>query len=164
MKYLFIIFLLLFSSVSWSEDINLDDLIKRDGLYYEKFTDVPFTGEVTGKEQGKISKGKREGEWLWYFENGQLRRESYYKEGKKDGKWTAWYENGQLWYERYFNNDKRVYNWLMWHNNGKKWSDVYWLNDEYVVRKSWDKNGKLWLHIDVEKGIRFNLGISRMKS
>ena len=44
----------------------------------------------------------------------------------------------------------------MWHNNGKKWSDVYWLNDEYVVRKSWDKNGKLWLHY--ENGIRIKLG------
>ena len=54
--------------------LNFDDLIisNQDGLFYERLTDVPFTGEVTGKEQGKISKGKREGEWLWYFENGQL--------------------------------------------------------------------------------------------
>ena len=72
MKYLLIIFLLLSPSVSWSEDITLDDLVERDGLYYEKFTDVPFSGDVVGKEQGKIRKGKPHGEWLVYYENGQI--------------------------------------------------------------------------------------------
>ena len=24
----------------------MDDLVQRDGLYYQKFTDVPFTGEI----------------------------------------------------------------------------------------------------------------------
>jgi len=30
----------------------MDDLMKRDGFYYREFTDVPFTGKITGKEQG----------------------------------------------------------------------------------------------------------------
>ena len=97
MKYLLIISCLLFTSVGWSKDINGDDLIKRQGLYYEKFTEKPFTGNVTGKEQGKISKGKREGEWVHYYENGQLRGKSNYKEGKlEDEVVFKYYENGQL--------------------------------------------------------------------
>ena len=57
MKYLLILSCLLFTSVGWNKDISLDDLIilNQDGLYYEKFTDVPFTGQVTGKKQGKIN-------------------------------------------------------------------------------------------------------------
>ena len=96
MKYLLIISCLLFTSVGWSKDVNIDDLVKTDGLYYEKFTDEPFTGEVTGNQQGKISKGKREGEWLWYWDNGQLRFKSNYKDGKKDGESLRYYESGQL--------------------------------------------------------------------
>ena len=96
MKYLIIIFLLLSPSVSWSEDIDWNDLVQRDGLYYEKFTDVPFTGNSIGKYQGKISKGKREGEWLEYYEDGQLHYKSNYKDGKQDGEWLSYYENGQL--------------------------------------------------------------------
>ena len=80
MKYLLVIFCLLFTSVGWSEDISIDYLVVRDGLYYEKFTDVPFTGEVTGTQIGKISKGKREGEWLSYRVNGQLWVKENYKE------------------------------------------------------------------------------------
>ena len=25
----------------------MDDLVEREGIYYEKFTDIPFTSEVT---------------------------------------------------------------------------------------------------------------------
>jgi hypothetical protein len=27
----------------------MDDLVKREGLYYKKFSDVPFSGKATGK-------------------------------------------------------------------------------------------------------------------
>ena len=54
MKYLLIISCLLFTSVGWSKTINGDDLVERGGLYYEKYTDVPFTGNVVGKFQGKF--------------------------------------------------------------------------------------------------------------
>ena len=52
-------FLGLFTSFGWSKDLSMDDLVKRDGLYYEKFTDVPFSGNVVGKETGKIKNGIR---------------------------------------------------------------------------------------------------------
>ena len=31
----------------WSETI--DDLVERDGLYFKKFTDNPFTGQLNGE-------------------------------------------------------------------------------------------------------------------
>ena len=98
MKYLLIISCLLFTSVGWSKDINSDDLVERDGLFYEKFMDVPFTGNSIGIEQGKLIKGKREGEWIKYFENGQLQHKQNYKDGKRDGEQLEYYENGQLKY------------------------------------------------------------------
>ena len=59
MKHLLIIFSLLLTSISWSKDVDYNDLVKRDGLYYEKFTDEPFTGKSTGKERGKIKDSKK---------------------------------------------------------------------------------------------------------
>ena len=32
--------------------VKFDDLVKRDGFHYKKFTDLPFTGKTTGKTQG----------------------------------------------------------------------------------------------------------------
>ena len=100
MKYLLIIFLLLSPSVSWSADVSFDDLVKRDGLYFEKFTDVPFSGDVVGYTQGKMSKGKRDGEWLFYTENGQLYYKTNYKDGKLEGEDLTYDDNGQLYIKK----------------------------------------------------------------
>ena len=38
--------LILFALLSWGE--IMDDLVERDGLFYKKFIQTPFTGEITG--------------------------------------------------------------------------------------------------------------------
>ena len=38
--------LILFALPSWGETLTKDDLVERNDLYYEKFTDVQFTGKV----------------------------------------------------------------------------------------------------------------------
>ena len=131
MKYLLIIFLFLSSSLSWSKDVSRDDLVKRDGLFYEKFTDMPFTGNVTGKKQGKIIEGKPEGEFLTYYESGQLKEKINYKDGKKEGERILYYESGQL--EEKVNYKEGVKNgeWLNYYDNGQ------------LVRTRIYKDGKL---------------------
>ena len=67
MKLLITFFTVLFcltSSVGWSFEFK--DLIERNGVYYKKLSDVPFTGEVTGKYQGSFKNVKREGSWIYY--------------------------------------------------------------------------------------------------
>ena len=85
-----ILFLSLLSSPSWSENLTIDDLVERDGLFYKKFTDVPFTGKITGKEQGSFKDGKEEGEWVIYWDNGQVFEKGSYKNGKQEGVWVPW--------------------------------------------------------------------------
>ena len=88
--------------------INKKDLIQRDGLFYKKFTDVPFTGETSqssfknGKEiihgKGEYKNGKREGSWITYWSNGQLYYQGdYNKNGKREGSWVGYYSEGTIW-------------------------------------------------------------------
>ena len=65
--------------------MKLCDLDIRQNIYYEKSTEVPFTGKVTGKEVGCFENGKMNGCWKRYYKNGQLRLIGYYKDGKEDG-------------------------------------------------------------------------------
>ena len=58
-----------------------------EGVFYKKFTDVPFTGEVTGERQGKLKNGKKKGPWGNYHENGKLFSKGTYKNGKREGPW-----------------------------------------------------------------------------
>ena len=89
-----ILFLSLLSSPSWSET-TWNDLVQRDGLWYKKFTDVPFTGKIkSGKEQGPFKDGKQEGFWIRYWDNGQLLHKGEYKNGVRVGEWVFYKKDG----------------------------------------------------------------------
>ena len=64
-----VFFILLTSSVSWSESLTIDDLVIRNDLYYKKFTNDPFTGEISGIENGSLKNGNKNGELLIYHKN-----------------------------------------------------------------------------------------------
>jgi len=72
----------------------MKDLVEREGLFYKKFTDVPFTGEVTGEYQGSFRNGMKQGSWIVYHENGQLWFKVTYKSGKEDGAGVEYHDNG----------------------------------------------------------------------
>ena len=52
--------LFLFPSIAMAGTVEYDNLRKRDGLYYKKFTNLLFTGQVTGTEQGSLKDGEKE--------------------------------------------------------------------------------------------------------
>jgi len=111
-----IIFITLLSFPSWSE--TKDDLVERNDLYYKKFTDVPFTGKVTGQWNGKIKNGKQKGLWKTYFGNGQLWWKGIYIDGKKDGLWEGYWENGNLFRTGNYINGKPDGIWKYFGNDG----------------------------------------------
>jgi len=95
----------LLSSPSWSMDIG--ELMKREGIYYQKFSDVPYTGKITGGTQGSIKNGKREGAWVFYYESGQLEAKGNFKNGEREGAWVDYHQNGQLWGRHNYTNGNR---------------------------------------------------------
>ena len=119
MKHLLIILSLLLTSVSWSESIEYLDLVKRNDLFYKKFSDVPFTGKITsGFLQGELIDGKREGEWISYNDNGTLRWKMNYKNNKALGCRTSFHDNGQLWGKGcYDENGMRTGKWVTYKNH-----------------------------------------------
>ena len=76
------ILLLILPIQAWSETLTMDDLVRKDDfLYYKKSTNVPFTGEISGKESGKLKNGEKDGKWLIYNNDGQLLSKVNYKKG-----------------------------------------------------------------------------------
>ena len=93
-----VIFLSFSSTVAWGETLRCDAewnfswcgevLLKRQGLYYQPFTDVPFTGIVTGAWSGIVKDGKKEGLWRYYRpKGGQLYFKGKYTKGEREGFW-----------------------------------------------------------------------------
>ena len=83
--------LLLSPNVGFGKKLTWDDLAYSGGLYYKKFSKVPFNGEITGNSQGRIKNGKKEGFWIEYDDNGQLLSKDNYKNGKKESLWDKFW-------------------------------------------------------------------------
>ena len=117
MKKLFILPIFLLSLISCSSEIEsetegkTDSVVERGGLYYEEFSETPFTGKVTGKEQGRIKNGKREGEWVKYHDK-KLWSKGSFKNGKRDGEWVGYYDNGNVSYRGSYKNGKKEGEWV----------------------------------------------------
>ncbi|MBT6403429.1 MAG: toxin-antitoxin system YwqK family antitoxin [Rhodospirillaceae bacterium] len=112
----------LFPSIALGEGVKLEDLVRRDGLYYERFTDVPFTGKTRGIEQGTIKRGKIEGSWARYRHDGTLITRATYKDDILDGPYATYHRNGQVLERGTFKNGKREGPWVGYHENGEIWT------------------------------------------
>jgi len=55
-----VVFLGCFLFCSFSIATSFDDLVERDGVYYQKSSQVPYTGQIDGIEKGLIRDGKKE--------------------------------------------------------------------------------------------------------
>jgi len=88
---LLICLIFLSPNMVFGKTLTWDDLAYSGGLYYKKFSKVPFSGEITGKSRGKIKNGKKEGFWIEYNDNGLLLSKDSYKNGKKQSSWDKFW-------------------------------------------------------------------------
>ncbi len=126
---------LLFSVIFLSPNVvmgeTLDDLVKRNGLYFKKFSDTPFTGKTSGQIQGSFKNGKKVGAWVSYWFNGQLISKGNYKNGEKDGAWVGyWITNGQLMSKGNYKNGEREGAWVYYRSTGQLWQKGNYKNGE----------------------------------
>lgn len=134
-----------------SSAMEMSELVKREGLFYEKFSDTPFTGEVTGKEQGSIVKGVKKGKWLIFFPNGQLAHKGEFTFGEKSGNWISYYNNGNISAKGQFSGGKKSGLWEYYDEDGAL--------DEKGGYVNGDKDGD-WTMFFRDGGIRQRGGYS----
>jgi antitoxin component YwqK of YwqJK toxin-antitoxin module len=51
--------------------------------------------ETKKKFEGPVSLGQKEGEWTWWYDNGQIAVRAQFEGGEATGLWTEWHQNGQ---------------------------------------------------------------------
>ena len=121
--------------LGFRETISPDDLVVRNGLFYKKFTDIPFIGEVNGRQNGTIINGKRDGFWESYFENGQLNWKGSYKNDNLDGPWEYYHKNGQLSFKGNYVDGKEEGSFEHFKENGKFEKRETWKNGKVLFKK-----------------------------
>ncbi len=106
------------------EETYPDGSPKRECVYKGKDAARELIGETTWYPKKKIQmigeykKNKRDGKWIYYYNNGNIWSEGFFKNGKSDGKRITHYENGKIFYVGYYQEDKRVGVWKFYDEKG----------------------------------------------
>jgi len=152
MKRLLLIVLPLLLIVGCSkEPINIETtLVERDGVFYTKDTNKPYTGQVfslydDGKKKGEgtLKDGELHGLRTSWNKNGQKKSEGTYKDGEFHGLRTIWFENGQMKYKGTWKNEKLDGLQTGWYENGQKKGEATWKNGELISKKEWNEDGSV---------------------
>lgn len=103
--------------------IYVDGLLKEKSFYindklngyYEKYHNKSDQLSMTGY----YSKGRRDGNFVWYYESGRIKKKCHYRHGLLLGKCESWYDNGELKlsYENYGGNFNGKF--ISYYNNGQ---------------------------------------------
>ncbi len=83
---------------------------------------------------GTYKNEMRDGEWTYWYENGQIRLNGNYKNGQKDSLWTYWYDNGII-STKYFYDYQTIDGKIIeWHIDKECWDR---LGNECECGESW---------------------------
>ena len=116
-----VVFLGCFLFCSFSIATSFDDLVERDGVYYQKSSQVPYTGQIDGIEKGLIRNGKREGLWLTFFSDGRALSKAHFKNGILNGHFESYQSNGDVRAIGNYKDGKRSGNWVTYQSSGEVW-------------------------------------------
>ena len=109
-----------------AKEIPSDQLVKKQGLYYEINTTTPFTGTtVSYHKNGNLSAkvnykdGQLHGLSEEYYQSGQLSGLINYKDGPENYILEVYYESGQLKIKGYVKDGKHHGVWEIYYENGE---------------------------------------------
>ena len=85
---------------------------KQHGEYVEYFQD----GQISYKYNFKD--GIEDGEWVWYNKNGSVQKKENYKDGQLHGEWITYFDNGQIRVKGQYENGEEVGEWFQWDEEG----------------------------------------------
>lgn len=71
----------------------------------------------------------------YYFENGKIQQEGFFKNGKLEGLWTSYDTNGNKLSVANYENGEKTGKWLFW--NGNNLSEVDYSNSRIASVKTW---------------------------
>lgn len=105
---------------------------------------ISFYEDGNVKSKGSFSHNKSEGEWSYYFPSGKLRMKGMVDDGKNIGKWQYFYESGGKKMEGELVDGKREGMWIIYDAKGAKQSEGNYESNKRVGNwKHYAKSGGL---------------------
>lgn len=134
--------------------VDFDDLVRRDGKIFQKFSNTPYSGLTTGTVVGTLKDGLWDGQRLEYSSTtGNLLEEANYVMGVHDGPYLLYRDNGILLTKWEYTMGSKVRE--TGYNNGHLTYDTQWENGkQHGTHKQYHEySDRLWYSRDFREGI-----------
>lgn len=106
---------------------------------YIIFAVLLFTGIASAQENNpKLEAIGELVKTTYYYENGTLQQEGFFKNGKLEGIWTSFDESGNKLSVATYSNGEKIGKWLFW--NGNKLNEVEYSNSRIASIKTWKQD------------------------
>jgi hypothetical protein len=141
--------------------IGEGDLQDRLGVFYAINGEKPFTGWVVeGRYTSGIPKvrqeyqdGKRHGQRMKWYENGQVMQISFYEDGKLHGFMEEWYENGLKMAQGTYGDGELQGIVRRWHISGELEAEYPYKDGElHGILIQWSRQGRMISKKEYEDG------------
>ncbi len=91
---------------------------KKTGETRELVKEEAFYQNKNKRMEGEYLNNERNGRWVYYYENGKVWSEGFFKAGKNEGLRSTYFENGNKRYEGNYKSDLRVGIWKFYSESG----------------------------------------------
>ncbi len=88
-----------------------------------------------------------------YYDSGELKSITTYRDSLRDGKYISYYENGTKKEEGRYKDDECDGLWKSWHENGQLRKIVDYKDGKMYASKSWHENGRMSETQEFKKGL-----------
>lgn len=162
MKKKLVLFVTVISLVSCSEkEIDMANLVERNDKVYEVNSEKPFSGKITKKNEkgqfiitGHYNKGLKDDEWVYYYNNGQVKKKVHYKNNVLNGKYETYTENGDPLISTNYLKGKYDGNYIEYNNRKNLIRDINYKNGQYNGNyKEYNSNGILIIETTYKNGL-----------
>ena len=140
-------------------------LIPEKGQWY--YRNVPFSGQsISHHENGRMSEnigyyeGRKEGKAEFWYPDGTIRKEAFYKKNRLDGVLKVWSPHSYrtLVKESHYVNGVTHGIQKLWYSNGQIFKKTTIVNGkEQGLQQAWRENGILYINYEAKNGRAFGL-------
>lgn len=118
--------------------------LEREGKLFVLSSFYRSNGNLRSRGAYSSKKMKsQEGEWTYFFENGNKEQVSNYVEDSREGEFESWYENGNPSQKGQYEDGWEIGAWEQWYEDGAKRGDFVYIKkfDFPLVLNLWLENG-----------------------
>jgi len=148
-KILLLIYILYPFIFCYGQEINSDDLNRKDGVFYEKVSNKVYTGKVVfNYSSGMFLEidcvdGVPNGSYKSWFGKGLLHKEGQMVNGEFDGVVKEYYESGEIYIVENYKQAKREGLLKNYYKSGAVKTEVQYEDGIVIFTKTYDEDGEL---------------------